>query len=137
MSKVWKIGVAGLGTVGGGLVKYLADHPDFAPAGGQAVVTGVSARSRARPRDFDIGAYAWFDDPVLLAKSPDTDIFVELVGGSDGPAKASVEAALALGKPVVTANKALIAEHGAELAALAEANGAPLLASSTAPATIS
>ncbi len=127
MSRTWKIGVAGLGTVGGGLVKYLADHPGFAPAGGQAVVTGVSARSRSRPRDFDVSAYAWFDDPVLLASSPETDIFVELIGGSDGPAKASVEAALSLGKPVVTANKALIAEHGAELAALAEANGAPLL----------
>src|SRR6202007_421050 len=58
---------------------------------------------------------------------PDTDVFVELIGGSDGPAKAAVEAALTAGKPVITANKALIAEHGAELAALAEAKGAPLL----------
>ncbi len=64
---------------------------------------------------------------MALAASPDNDLFVELIGGSDGPAKAAVEAALARGKPVVTANKALIAEHGAELAALAEANGAPLL----------
>ncbi len=127
MSKVWKIGVAGLGTVGGGLIKFLAERPDFAPVGDRAVVTGVSARSRSRPRDFDISGFAWFDDPVQLARSPDTDIFVELVGGSDGPAKASVEAALSMGKPVVTANKALIAEHGAELAALAEANNAPLL----------
>ena len=125
--KVWRIGVAGLGTVGGGLLKFLSDAPDFAPAGGRAVVTGVSARSRSRKRDFDISALNWFDDPVDLAKSPETDIFVELVGGSDGPAKAAVEAALTLGKPVVTANKALIAEHGAELAALAEAKGAPLL----------
>ncbi len=127
MTRVWKIGVAGLGTVGGGLIKYLAEFPDFAPAGGRAVVTGVCARSRSRPRDFDVKAYAWHDDPVELAKSPETDIFVELIGGSDGPAKASVEAALALGKPVVTANKALIAEHGAELALLAEKTGAPLL----------
>ena len=127
MSKVWKIGVAGLGTVGGGLVKYLVEHPGFAPAGGKAVVTGVCARSRSRPRDFDIATFAWYDDPVLLAQSPQTDIFVELIGGSDGPAKVAVEAALALGKPVVTANKALIAEHGAELARLAEAHGAPLL----------
>ena len=127
MSKVWKIGVAGLGTVGGGLVKYLVEHPGFAPAGGKAVVTGVCARSRSRPRDFDIATFDWYDDPVLLAQSPQTDIFVELIGGSDGPAKVAVEAALALGKPVVTANKALIAEHGAELARLAEAHGAPLL----------
>jgi homoserine dehydrogenase len=123
----WRIGVAGLGTVGGGLLSFLAEHPDFAPAGGEAKVVGVSARSRSRPRPFDISSLAWFDDPVALAASPDIDVFVELIGGSDGPAKAAVETALKLGKPVVTANKALLAEHGAELAVLAEAAGVPLL----------
>ena len=54
MSRTWKIGVAGLGTVGGGLIKFLSERPNFAPAGGTAVVTGVSARSKSRPRDFDI-----------------------------------------------------------------------------------
>ena len=128
MSKTeWRVGVAGLGTVGGGLLNFLSDRAGFAPAGGQAVVTGVSARSRSRPRPFDISNLPWYDDPVELAKSPDVDIFVELIGGSDGPAKAAVEAALNTGKPVVTANKALIAEHGAELAALAESKGVPLL----------
>ncbi|CAN5252578.1 homoserine dehydrogenase [soil metagenome] len=127
MSRTWKIGVAGLGTVGGGLLSFLSEKPDFAPAGGKVVVTGVSARSRSRPRPVDISGYTWFDDPVALAQSPETEIFVELVGGSDGPAKAAVEAALKLGKPVVTANKALIAEHGAELAVLAEATNTPLL----------
>jgi homoserine dehydrogenase len=125
--KTWRVGVAGLGTVGGGLLQFLAEQPDFAPAGDRAVVTAVSARSKSRPRTVDISGLVWFDDPVALASSPDVDLFVELVGGSDGPAKAAVEAALKLGKPVVTANKALIAEHGAELAALAEANDAPLL----------
>ncbi|MES2035637.1 MAG: homoserine dehydrogenase, partial [Pseudomonadota bacterium] len=110
--KIWRVGVAGLGTVGGGLLQFLGERPDFAPAGGRAVVTGVSARNRSRPRAVDISGIAWFDDPVSLATSPETDIFVELVGGSDGPAKAAVEAALKAGKPVVTANKALIAEHG-------------------------
>jgi homoserine dehydrogenase len=123
----WRIGVAGLGTVGAGLLNFLSDRPGFAPAGGQAVVTGVSARSRSRPRPFDISNLPWFDDPVALATSPDNDLFVELIGGSDGPAKAAVEAALKAGKPVVTANKALLAEHGAELAVLAEAQGVPLL----------
>jgi homoserine dehydrogenase len=125
--KTWRVGVAGLGTVGAGLLTFLAEHPAFAPAGGEAKITGVSARSRSRPRPFDIAGLPWFDDPVALATSPETDIFVELIGGSDGPAKAAVEAALKAGKPVVTANKALIAEHGAELAALAEGQGVPLL----------
>ncbi|MDZ4053733.1 MAG: homoserine dehydrogenase, partial [Phenylobacterium sp.] len=91
---VWRIGVAGLGTVGAGLLNFLSDRPGFAPAGGQAVITGVSARSRSRPRPFDISNLPWFDDPVTLAASPDNDLFVELIGGSDGPAKAAVEAAL-------------------------------------------
>jgi len=125
--KLWRLGVAGLGTVGTGLLTFLTDHPEFAPAGGRVSVTGVSARSRSRPRVFDISGLPWFDDPVALATSPENDVFVELIGGSDGPAKAAVEAALRAGKPVVTANKALIAEHGAELAQLAEARGAPLL----------
>jgi homoserine dehydrogenase len=125
--KDWRVGVGGLGTVGSGLLKFLAERPAFAPAGGRVTVTGVSARSRSRPRPFDISGLPWFDDPVALATSPEVDIFVELIGGSDGPAKAAVQAALAAGKPVVTANKALIAEHGAELAALAEETGAALL----------
>ncbi len=123
----WRIGIAGLGNVGGGLLNLISERPGFAPAGGRAVISGVSARSRSRPRSVDISNLPWFDDPVALAASPDTDIFVELIGGSDGTAKVAVETALKAGKPVVTANKALIAEHGAELAALAEAKGAPLL----------
>ncbi len=123
----WRIAIAGLGTVGAGLVSLIARRPAFAPAGALVKITAVSARSRSRPRPADISALAWFDDPVAMAASPDNDIFVELIGGSDGPAKAAVEAALRAGKPVVTANKALIAEHGRELAILAEANGAPLL----------
>ena len=122
-----RIGVAGLGTVGAGLLTFLAERPDFSPTGGRAVVTGVSAKSRSRPRPCDISNLTWFDDPVELAKSPDNDVFVELIGGSDGPAKAAVEAALHAGKPVVTANKALLAVHGSELAKLAESKGVPLL----------
>jgi homoserine dehydrogenase len=82
--KAWRVGVAGLGTVGGGLLSFLAQRPDFAPAGGLVTVTGVSARSRSRPRAIDISGLPWFDDPVALARSPDVDIFVELVGGSGG-----------------------------------------------------
>jgi homoserine dehydrogenase len=126
-SDAWRIGVAGLGTVGAGLLRLIDERPYFSPVGREVVVTGVSARSRSRPRPVNISNLPWFDDPVALAASPDNDIFVELIGGSDGPAKVAVETALKAGKPVVTANKALIAEHGAELALLAEANRAPLL----------
>jgi homoserine dehydrogenase len=123
--RLWRVGVAGLGVVGGGLVKYLAERPDFAPSGDRLTVTGVSARSR-KDRGFDLSAATWFDDPVGLATS-DIDIFVELIGGADGPARAAVTAALEAGKSVVTANKALIAAHGLELARLAESRGVALL----------
>src|SRR5579864_1681973 len=125
--ETWRVGVAGLGTVGAGLLGLIADRAAFAPTGGKVVVTGVSARSRSRPRPVDITSLAWFDDPVALAASDDNDLFVELIGGSDGTAKVAVETALKAGKPVVTANKALIAEHGKELATLAEQHRAPLL----------
>jgi homoserine dehydrogenase len=123
----WRIGVAGLGTVGGALVDLIARRPRFAPSGATATVTGVSARSRRRPRAASISPLPWFDDPVALARSDANDVFVELIGGAEGPAKAAVEAALSLGKPVVTANKALIAQHGAHLAVLAESTSSPLL----------
>ena len=122
-----RLGVAGLGTVGAGLINLVGERPEFAPAGGVCLVTGVSARSRSASRAADVSRFTWFDDPVALAASPDNDIFVELIGGAEGPAKAAVETALRLGKPVVTANKALIATHGQALAVLAEAHGAPLL----------
>jgi homoserine dehydrogenase len=113
--------------VGSGLLALIAERPSFSPTGSACVVAGVGARSRGAARPVDISSFAWFDDAVALARSPDNDIFVELIGGAEGPARAAVEAALHLGKPVVTANKALIAAHGRELAALAEAHGAALL----------
>jgi homoserine dehydrogenase len=125
--RTWRLGVAGLGAVGGAFVRLVEERPDFAPAGGLAQVVAVSARRRGAARAADVSAYAWHDDPVSLARDPAVDVFVELIGGAEGPAKAAVEAALSLGKPVVTANKALIAHHGGALATLAEAKGAPLL----------
>jgi homoserine dehydrogenase len=83
-------------------------------------VTSVCARDRTRDRGVDVSGLTWFDDPVALARSPDIDLFVELIGGDEGPARAAVEAALASGKSVVTANKALLAKHGMSLAKLAE-----------------
>ncbi|MEM9233644.1 MAG: homoserine dehydrogenase, partial [Pseudomonadota bacterium] len=121
-----RIGIAGLGTVGCGLLSILTGNDQSARISGALKVTGVSARTKNRDRAVPIDAYPWMDDPVALATSPETDIFVELIGGAEGPARASVEAALRAGKSVVTANKALIAAHGQELAALAEAHGATL-----------
>jgi homoserine dehydrogenase len=119
-----RVGIAGLGTVGGGVVKLLAAQAPIiaARAGQEIVVTAVSARTR-RARGFSLEGLSWHDDPVALAADPDVDVVVELIGGADGAAKALAEAALAAGKPLVTANKALLAMHGAALATAAEAKG--------------
>ncbi len=122
----WKIGVAGLGSVGAALVKVLAERPAFAPGGERVRVTGVSARDKSKDRGVDLSNFAWFDDPVALAASDDIDVFVELIGGVEGAAKAAVDAAILAGKPVVTANKALIACHGHALARLAESKSVGL-----------
>ncbi|MEO1709032.1 MAG: homoserine dehydrogenase [Pseudomonadota bacterium] len=123
-----RLAVAGLGTVGGGLLNLLASRADALEQtlGRRLEVAGVCARDRPKDRGIDLSKTSWFDDPVALAKSDDIDVFVELIGGSDGVAKAAVEAALAAGRDVVTANKALLARHGTALAELAEANGAAI-----------
>jgi len=123
-----RLGIAGLGTVGIGVVKIVQAHADLMAlrTGRRVDITAVSARSSTKNRSADLSPYAWEDDPVALARRADVDVFVELIGGDNGPAKAAVEAALALGKDVVTANKALLAHHGQALAELAEANGAVL-----------
>ena len=123
MTTPLRLGIAGLGTVGIGTVKICQSHADLltARAGRPVVVTAVSARSRTKDRGVDILGFAWEDDPVALAQRDDIDVFVELMGGEDGPAKASVEAAIAAGKHVVTANKAMLAIHGQDMAEAAEA----------------
>ena len=120
-----KIGIAGLGTVGAGVVKLLAQHNRLlALRGGRRLkLVAVSARSRAKKRDIDLGGVRWEKDPLALATAPDIDVVVELIGGSGGVAKRLAERALRQGKHVVTANKALLAMHGTELAALAEKKG--------------
>jgi len=123
-----RIGIAGLGTVGSGVLRLLAEHRDLlALRGGRPIeIVAVSARDRAKARPVDLSAFRWQDDPVSLATADDIDVVVELIGGEDGPAKRLVESALERGKPVVTANKALLARHGTALARLAEAQGATL-----------
>ncbi len=122
MSEPLRVGIAGLGTVGASVVRILTRNEKALSArcGRSVRITAVAARDRARDRGIDLSGYAWFDDPVALAASPDVDCVVELIGGEEGPARATVETALANGKHVVTANKALLARHGNELGAKAE-----------------
>lgn len=129
MTASFKIAIAGLGTVGAGVVRMIQDHHDLiASRAGRAVeIVAVSAKNKSKKRDIDSTRFAWVDRPVDLAKRDDIDCVVEVMGGSEGDAKDLVEAALQAGKPVITANKALLAEHGLALAVLADQKNVPLL----------
>jgi len=128
MSRPLTVAIAGLGTVGAGVVTLLRTNADIiaARAGRPITVTAVSARDRARDRGVSVAGLRWYEDAVALAADPQVDVIVECIGGSDGKAKALVEAAIAAGKHVVTANKALLAVHGAALAEASEAKGVAL-----------
>jgi homoserine dehydrogenase len=128
MADALKIGVAGLGTVGASLVRIIQQRSDVlaATCGRPILITGVSARDKTKDRGIDVGGIEWFDTPEELATKGDIDVFVELVGGAEGPANIAVRAALQRGLHVVTANKALLAYHGVELAKIAEEKGALL-----------
>jgi len=128
MTSPLRIGLAGLGNVGGGVVKLLDANADLiaARAGRPIILTAISARDRNRDRGSDLTRYAWVDDATELGQRDDVDVVVELVGGSDGPALTLARGSLGAGKHFVTANKAMLAHHGLELAALAEAKSAAL-----------
>ena len=125
MSEALRVGIAGLGTVGASVLKILRDKGEMLTrqCGKEIIVTAVSARDATRDRGVDFSSATWFDDPIALAKSNNIDVFIELIGGDEGPARASVEAALRSGRHVVTANKALLAKHGVALAKIAEDKG--------------
>ncbi|EPX82057.1 homoserine dehydrogenase [Salipiger mucosus] len=125
MSDPLRLGIAGLGTVGAGVVKIVREKAALLEARGgrPVVITAVSARNRDKDRGVPMDEYDWEDDPVALAGRDDVDVLIELMGGSDGPAKAATETALKSGKDVVTANKAMLAHNGQALAELAEAEG--------------
>ena len=124
MAPPLKVAVAGLGTVGAALLAQIAHQRDalIARCGRPIDVVAVCARSRNKDRGVDLKKMKWFSEPSSLARDPDIDVFVELIGGAGEPAKSAVEAALVAGKSVVTANKALLSRHGVKLAGLAERN---------------
>ncbi|SCM67164.1 homoserine dehydrogenase [Donghicola eburneus] len=128
MTQPLRLGIAGLGTVGIGVVKIVKQQAELLSArtGRKIEISAVSARTRDKDRGVSLSGFAWEDDPVALATRDDVDVFVELMGGSDGPAKAATEAALKAGKHVVTANKAMLAVHGQALAEEAEGAGVNL-----------
>jgi homoserine dehydrogenase len=128
MTKPLRIGIAGLGTVGGGVVALLSENRELVErrAGRPIEIAAVNARDRTRDRGVDISHLRWVDDAAALAADPAIDVVVELIGGADGPALTLARKALAAGKAFVTANKAMIAHHGLELARTAENSGAAL-----------
>jgi homoserine dehydrogenase len=128
MAEPLKVGLAGLGTVGSAVIKLLDEGRDklIARCGRPIEVVALTARSRGKKRNFDSKKFRWVADPVALARDPGIDVLVEVIGGEGDPAKRAVETALNAGKPVVTANKALLARHGQKLAALAERHGVAL-----------
>ncbi|WP_105429840.1 homoserine dehydrogenase [Neorhizobium sp. T6_25] len=122
MADALKVGIAGLGTVGASLVRIIQTRAnELATTCGRAIeITAVTARDRSRDRGIDISGINWFDTPEKMANEADIDVFVELIGGASGAAADSVRAALTRGLHVVTANKALLAASGVELAKIAE-----------------
>ena len=122
MAEPLKIALAGLGTVGVGVIRLIEANAALIArrAGRPLQVTVVSARDRSKPRGVDLSRYAWEDDMVILGERDDVDVVVEMVGGADGPALALARTTIEAGKGLVTANKAMIAHHGLELAAKAE-----------------
>jgi homoserine dehydrogenase len=122
MATPLKVGLAGLGTVGASVVRLIEQQRAALTlrCGRPIEIVAVTARSKGKNRGVDLKKVRWVKDPIALARDPGIDVFVELIGGAGDPAKRAVETALASGKSVVTANKALLAKHGVQLAALAE-----------------
>jgi homoserine dehydrogenase len=127
VDRVVRVALLGAGTVGAGVLRILRDHADGIAdrAGARVRVTRVAVRDAGRPRDGLPADAVVMTDPVAAATAADVDVVVEVIGGLE-PAGAAVAAALRAGRPVVTANKALIADRGPALAALAREAGTSL-----------
>jgi homoserine dehydrogenase len=125
MADALRIAIAGLGTVGASVVRVLTEQAELLArqCGRPIEIIAVSARDRERDRGVDLSRYEWFNDAAIMARTADVNVVVELIGGAEGRALETVEAALGAGRHVVTANKALLAAHGVEIAEMAEKKG--------------
>ncbi len=135
MNKI-KLGVVGLGTVGSSCIKLITENLSLLKSrtGSDLEIVGISARNKVAKRQFDVSKYKWFDNPVDMIE--EIDVLVELIGGADGIALQLTKTALSKGVAVVTANKAMIAHHGYDLAVLAEENNASLLFEASVAGTV-
>lgn len=122
MSAPLRIALAGLGTVGTGVIRLIEENRDLLSrrAGREINIVAVSARDRSKDRGVDLSPYDWEDDAAAFVSRDDVDVVVELIGGSDGPALTLAKSALQAGKAFVTANKAMVAHHGLALGQMAE-----------------
>src|SRR5258708_7506425 len=122
MAEPLRVGLAGLGTVGSAVASMLVrSQATLAERAGRGIeLVAYAAKDPPKDEALDLSKIRKVADPVARARDPGIDVFVELMGGEGDPAKSAVAAALSLGRPVVTANKALLARHGVMLAKLAE-----------------
>ncbi|MDA0726961.1 MAG: homoserine dehydrogenase [Cyanobacteria bacterium] len=120
------IGLLGLGTVGAGVAEILQTPDGRHPLVGELALKRVAVRDLNRPRPIDLPSDILCTDPEAVVQDPAVDIVVEVMGGLE-PARSLILAAIAAGKPVVTANKAVIARHGEEIAAAAAEQGVYVL----------
>ena len=120
------IGLLGLGTVGAGVAEILQTPDGRHPLVGELALKRVAVRDLNRPRPIDLPSDILCTDPEAVVHDPEVDIVVEVMGGLE-PARSLILAAIAAGKPVVTANKAVIARHGEEIAAAAAEQGVYVL----------
>ena len=120
------IGLLGLGTVGAGVAEILATPQGRHPLVGKLALRRVAVRDLNRPRPVQLDPALLVTDPEVVVDDPAVDIVVEVMGGLE-PARSLILRAIAAGKPVVTANKAVIARYGEEIAAAAAAKGVYVL----------
>lgn len=123
-----RLGIAGLGNVGSEVARIIETQAAHLSrhGGRDIVITAVAARDKNKKRSCKLENVTWVNNPVELATHKDVDVVVELIGGSEGVARELATATLKAGKPFITANKALLANHGVELAQLSEKHNAPL-----------